>query len=134
MEDANDSGIRGYRDLRVWQKAMDIAVLTYSISKSFPRDEIFGLTSQARRAAASVAANIAEGYGRGTRPAYISFLRISQGSLKDLETHMMLAVRVGITESKAVDHLLSEADHLGRMLRTLLKKLASSAPIPSPKP
>jgi len=124
MEDASETPIRGYRDLRVWQKAMDLAVLTYDISNTFPRDEMFGLTSQARRAAASVAANIAEGYGRGTRPAYISFLRISQGSLKELETHMMLAVRVGIAEPAAVEGLLAEADRLGRMMRTLLKKLA----------
>jgi four helix bundle protein len=104
---------------------MDLAVLTYDISRTFPREEMFGMTSQARRAAASVAANIAEGYGRGTRPAYISFLRISQGSLKELETHMMLAVRVGIADAASVERLLSEADRLGRMIRTLLRKLAS---------
>lgn len=125
MDDAPDSTIRSYQDLRVWQKAMDLAVLTYEITKAFPRDEMFGLTSQTRRAAASVAANIAEGYGRGTRPAYISFLRISQGSLKELETHMMLAARLGIAEPTAVEHLLAETVRLGRMTRTLLKKLTA---------
>lgn len=124
--------IRGYRDLRVWQAAMDLAVLTYQISKTFPREEMFGLTSQARRAAGSVAANIAEGYGRGTRPAYISFLRISQGSLKELETHMMLAVRVGIAAPEAVERLLTEADSLGRMLRALLKTLTVPATASKP--
>ncbi len=119
--------IRGYRDLLVWQKAMVIAELTYVLSRSFPREEQFGLTSQARRAAASVAANIAEGYGRGTRPSYASFVRIAQGSLKELETHLMLAERVGVAKAGSIDAILAEADELGKMFRSLLNKL-------SPKP
>ncbi|MDP2118047.1 MAG: four helix bundle protein [Brevundimonas sp.] len=119
--------IRGYRDLLVWQKAMVIAEQTYLLSRSFPREEQFGLTSQARRAAASVAANIAEGYGRGTRPSYASFVRIAQGSLKELETHLMLAERVGVAKSGSIDAILAEADELGKMFRSLLNKL-------SPKP
>ncbi len=119
--------IQGYRDLLVWQKAMVIAEKTYLLSRSFPREEQFGLTSQARRAAASVAANIAEGYGRGTRPSYASFVRIAQGSLKELETHLMLAERVGVTKAGSIDTILADADELGRMFRSLLNKL-------SPKP
>jgi four helix bundle protein len=119
--------IRGYRDLLIWQKAMAIAEQTYLLSRSFPREEQFGLTSQARRAAASVAANIAEGYGRGTRPSYASFVRIVQGSLKELETHLMLAERVGVAKSGTTDSILSDADELGKMFRSLLGKL-------SPKP
>ena len=119
--------IQGYRDLLVWQKAMVIAELTYVLSRSFPREEQFGLTSQARRAAASVAANIAEGYGRGTRPSYASFVRIAQGSLKELETHLMLAERVGVAKAGSIDAILAEADELGKMFRSLLNKL-------SPKP
>ena len=76
--------IGGYRDLLVWQRAMSIAERTYRLSRTFPREEQFGLTSQARRAAVSVAANIAEGFGRGSRPSYASFVRIAQGSLKNL--------------------------------------------------
>ena len=120
-------GIRGYRDLLVWKKAMLIAEQTYLLSRSFPREEQFGLTSQARRAAASVAANIAEGYGRGTRPSYANFVRIAQGSLKELETHLMLAERVGVAKSGSIDAILAEADELGKMFRSLLHKL-------SPKP
>lgn len=123
--------IRGYRDLVVWQRAMHIAEQTYLLSRSFPRDEQFGLTSQTRRAAVSIAANIAEGYGRGSRAAYASFIRIAQGSLKELETHLMIAERVGATKTGSVDAILSEADELGRMLRSLLTKLASD---PKPKP
>ena len=87
------SKISGYRDLVVWQRAMELAEATYLLTKRFPPDEQYGLTSQARRAAASVAANIAEGYGRQTRASYVSFLRIAQGSLKELETHLILAER-----------------------------------------
>lgn len=118
------NAIRGYRDLRVWQRAMGIAESTYRLTKAFPREEQFGLTSQARRAAASVAANIAEGYGRGTRPAYASFVRIAQGSLKELETHLILAERVNICSPGSTKPILSEADELGRMLRALLAKLS----------
>jgi len=117
--------IRGYRDLVVWQRAMQIAEQTYLLSRSFPREEQFGLTSQTRRAAVSIAANIAEGYGRGTRPAYASFVRIAQGSLKELETHLMLAERVGATQAGSVEGILAEADELGRMLRSSLTKLTS---------
>jgi four helix bundle protein len=116
--------IRGYRDLLVWQRAMDIAEATYRLTASFPREEQFGLTSQARRAAASVAANIAEGYGRATRPAYANFVRIAQGSLKELETHLILAERVGACPAGSTDAILAEADELGRMLRALLNKLS----------
>jgi hypothetical protein len=77
--------MQGYRDLAVWQRGMDLAAETYALTKVFPRDELFGLTSQARRAAASIPANIAEGWGRQTRPAYANHLRIAQGSLKELE-------------------------------------------------
>ena len=115
--------IRGYRDLLVWKKAMLIAEQTYHLSRSFPREEQFGLTSQARRAAASVAANIAEGYGRGTRPSYANFVRIAQGSLKELETHLMLAERVGVAKSGSTAAILAEADELGKMFRSLLNKL-----------
>lgn len=119
--------MKGYRDLVIWQRAMGLAEATYRVTRGFPSDERFGLTSQARRAAVSVAANIAEGYGRGTRPAYVSFVRIAQGSLMELETHLMLAERIGLCPEGATAELLTEADELGRMVRTLLTRL-------SPKP
>jgi four helix bundle protein len=104
---------------------MALAEAVYLLTRSFPPDERFGLTSQARRAAASVPANIAEGYGRGTRPAYISFVNISQGSLKELETHLMLAARVGACRPDDISGMLDEADQLGRMLRALAQSLRS---------
>jgi four helix bundle protein len=113
----------GYRDLVVWQRGMSLAEATYRVTQGFPREEQFGLISQARRAAVSIPANIAEGYGRGTRPAYISFVRIAQGSLKELETHLLLACRLGFCSEDAAAPLLDEADELGRMIRSLLTKL-----------
>ncbi|WP_428151430.1 four helix bundle protein [Brevundimonas sp.] len=126
------SAIGGYRGLVVWQRAMTIAEHVYELTRSFPREEQFGLTSQARRAAVSIAANIAEGYGRGTRPAYASFVRIAQGSLKELETHLLIAERVGFVAMAEVESVLADADELGRMLRSLLNKLRPNDLSPKP--
>jgi four helix bundle protein len=75
----------------VWQAAIDLAVDCYEFTKWFPKEEVYGLTSQIRRAATSVAANIAEGHGREVTGSFIQFLRIAQGSLKELETHMLIS-------------------------------------------
>ena len=117
------SEVRSYRDLQVWQRAMDLAVGTYELTKAYPRDELFGLTSQSRRAAASIAANIAEGYGRASKPSYLSFLRIARGSLKELETHLILAERVGLLASGAAAPLLEQTDEVGRMLHGLITRV-----------
>ena len=117
------SEVSSYRDLLVWQKAMDMAVATYDLTRAFPRDELFGLTSQSRRSAASVAANIAEGYGRATRQAYIGFLRIAQGSLKELETHLILSERVGVAAAGSTRSILDQSEEIGRMLKSLISKL-----------
>lgn len=119
------SGVRSYKDLLVWQKAMDVAAATYELTRAYPREELFGLTSQSRRAAVSIAANIAEGYGRDSRPSFIQFLRVSQGSLKELETHLLLAARVTVTDSRTIKPILRDLDELGKMLRGLIKALNS---------
>lgn len=112
-----------YRDLRVWQIAMSVAEQCYRQTKSFPREELFGLTSQIRRAASSIAANIAEGHGRETTGSFIQFLRIAQGSTKELETHLLLAQRVQLLNPAAADTLLASADEIGKMLRALIRSL-----------
>ena len=117
------SEVRSYRDLQVWQRAMDVAVGTYELTKAYPREELFGLTSQSRRAAASIAANIAEGYGRASKASYLNFLRIARGSLKELETHLILAERVGLGRPEAVGPLLDKTDELGRMLHGLITRV-----------
>src|SRR2546421_9349556 len=91
--------IRSYRDLRVWKEAMNLAEAACRLTGQFPKHEIYGFTAQIRRAAASVPANIAEGYGRESRGAYVQFLRVAQGSLKELETHLLLATRIDLTSN-----------------------------------
>lgn len=115
--------INSYRDLRVWQDAMTLAEGCYLLTKAFPRDELFGLTSQIRRAASSIAANVAEGHGRESTQQFIQFLRISQGSLKELETHLLLAQRVGIARQEAIEPSLDQCTSIGKMLRALIRSL-----------
>lgn len=100
---------------------MLIAELCYEATKNFPKEEMFGLTSQMRRAATSIAANIAEGYGRENPGSFVQFLRIAQGSLKELETHILLARRVGFMGEKAEIDLLVQCEENGKMLRALIR-------------
>lgn len=102
---------------------MDMAVECYSATKRFPAHEMYGMTSQIRRASVSIAANIAEGYGRENTGAYIQFLRIARGSLKELETHVILSERVGLMAATDADSLLAKATEIGKMLNALIKKL-----------
>ncbi|MER8708156.1 four helix bundle protein [Mesorhizobium sp. M0323] len=117
--------IASYRDLIVWQQAMDLTVAIYQVTRTWPKDEIYGLTGQVRRAATSVPANIAERYGRESRASYQQFLRIAQGSLKELETHLLIAQRVGITSREAVESLMPHSESVGKLLRLLIRKLSA---------
>ncbi len=117
------STIKSYRDLMVWQKAMDLTVLIYALTEGLPRHEEFGLKSQIRRSASSIPANIAEGHGRDHLGDYLHHLSIAKGSLAELETHLLLAVRLGyLTEPQTKESFLS-ADEVGRMLGGLSSKL-----------
>lgn len=180
------SDLRSYRDLKVWQEGMNIAEACYQITKTFPREELYGMTSQIRRSAtlrvgnresgigsrkflgyelvllsnlfcikkqglcpflkatdclptphcllptprpfgalsaASIPANVAEGYGREYRAEYIQFLRIAQGSLKELETHLLLSVRVKLATNQVIEPLLNRCESLGKMIRSLIRSL-----------
>lgn len=119
----SDGEIRSYRDLRVWQEAMTLAVDCYELTRTFPKDEMYAMTSQIRRASGSVAANIAEGHGRDHTGSFVHALRIAQGSLKELETHLILAERVHLAASDAVNALLVRCDGLGRQMRSLIRSL-----------
>ncbi|MDW6025118.1 four helix bundle protein [Mesorhizobium sp. BAC0120] len=118
------SEVQSHRDLVVWQQAIDLAVAVYQVTKNWPKDELYGLTAQARRAATSVAANIAEGYGRENRGSYQQFLRIAQGSLKELETHLTIAQRIGIARDDAIAPTLERSESVGKLLRLLIRKLS----------
>lgn len=102
---------------------MSLAVDIYDLTRAFPREEQFGMTSQLRRAAVSVAANIAEGYGRQQTKPFVQFLRVSQGSLKETETLLLLSERVGLVEAAAIRSCLDRCERIGRMLVGLVRKL-----------
>jgi four helix bundle protein len=119
----SDQSINSYRDLRVWQDAMALAESCYRLTGSFPRDELFGLTAQTRRAAGSIPANIAEGHGREHTGSFVQHLRIAQGSLKELETHLILAERVGILSASESQVALTQCESLGKMIRALIRSL-----------
>jgi len=102
---------------------MDLAVVCYRVTAGFPKSETFGMTSQIRRSSASIAANIAEGYGRQSRGSYVQFLRVAQGSLKELETFLLLAERVGLAPSDAFVGPLESCETVGKMLQSLIRSV-----------
>ncbi len=118
--------VRNYQDLIVWQKAMDLVELIYSSSKSFPRDEIYGLTSQLRRAAVSIASNIAEGQGRRTTADFLRYLSISYGSLREVETQTLIAARLQYLTTGRSQEILKVAGEVGRLLNGLMSSLTRS--------
>jgi four helix bundle protein len=118
--------IESYRDLRVWQASMAVAAEIYRATAAASNDWKFALGSQTLRAATSVPANIAEGYGRGTTGAYVQFLRIARGSLKEVETHLLLGQRVGALPSDRIEEILGELDGAGRMLNALIRSREAS--------
>lgn len=115
--------IRSYQDLTVWQESMNLAETCYKATKNFPKEEIYGMTSQIRRSATSIPANIAEGYGREYRQEYIQFLRIAQGSLKELETHLLLSKRVELIATEETNLILQQCSLVGKLLRALIRSL-----------
>ena len=117
--------VASYRDLIAWQKAMDVVTEVYRLTESFPSREQFGLTNQARRAAVSVPSNIAEGQGRNTTKDYIHFLRISRGSLQELETQLMIGQRLGFADAAVTDTLLAKTTEVSRIISGLINSLSS---------
>ena len=112
-----------HKDLNVWKKSMDLAVLIYDLTNAFPNDERFGLTSQMRRAAVSIPSNIAEGAARKSDKEFLQFLSIALGSLSELETQYLLAIRINIIESNdVVAHSLIDVKKLILGFRNYLKK------------
>jgi len=115
--------VNSYRDLRVWQESMELAQQCYGLTRVFPREETFGLSFQIKRSASSIPANIAEGYGVENTRAFIRRLRIAQGSLKELETHLILAERVGVTAIGTTESLMAKCESVGKMLRLFIRSL-----------
>lgn len=117
------SEIHSFRDLKAWQKSLDLSQRLYCITQSFPKHEMFGLVQQIRRASVSVPANIAEGWGRGSTPDYVRFLRTSRGSLCEIETEVHLAQRLGYLPPLEMDRLLKDVEECSRILQGLIASL-----------
>ena len=116
---------KNFRDLKVWQLGMQLAEEVYHLSQQFPKHEVYGLGSQIQRAAVSIPANIAEGHAIGSTKDFARFLGIAQGSLAELETHLMLAERMKYGNPIQIGSLLSRCGEEARMLRALRKSVRS---------
>lgn len=115
--------IRSFRDLRIWTKGIELVKKIYKITHTFPKEEMFGLTSQLRRAAVSIPSNIAEGHIRNHQKEFKQFLFISLSSLAEVETQLIIAKELGYIENIKHEAVLSDVDILGKQVRTLISKL-----------
>jgi four helix bundle protein len=119
--------IQSFRDLKVWQRAMDLTLALYKLTQTFPREEIYGLTSQLRRAGVSVASNIAEGFGRRSRSDYRSYLCMARGSVLEIQTQLEIARQLGYGDPAQIANAEAMADESSRMLSALIEKLGVRA-------
>jgi four helix bundle protein len=124
--------IRSYRDLQVWQKAMELVEQCYQATRLFPSEERFGLTNQIRRAAVSIPSNIAEGHGRAHTKEFLNHLSMVRGSINELETQLEISHRVGFMSEESLKPLLALCDEIGRMTTVLRQKLESRVLPPTP--
>ena len=117
--------IEGFQNLTTWQKAYELALEIYKMTKGFPKDEQYGLISQIRRAAISVSANISEGYERQYRKEYIQFLMIAKGSLGELETYLLFSRDLGYISIKEYESIHEKRQEVGKLLKGLIRSLYS---------
>ena len=117
------TNVKSYRDLMVWQKSMTLVTEVYTVTRSFPSDEIYALTSQLRRCAVSIPSNIAEGYGRNSTSDYKRFLQIAVGSIFELQTQIEIAVNLRYLSAETFGNLCNAAKEIELMLLSLIRKL-----------
>ena len=113
-----------FRDLIVWQRAIQMSVAVYGLTSRFPREELYGLTSQLRRAGVSVASNIAEGYGRGSSGEYKQFLGMARGSNSEVQTQLVIARELGFGLPALLDKSEGLSNEVGKMIAAILRTLA----------
>jgi four helix bundle protein len=119
--------MRDFHDLKVWAKAHQLVLAIYKVSAGFPQSEIYALTNQARRAAVSIASNIAEGCGRNTEPEFARFLQIAMGSASEVQYHLLLAHDLGFLNNQESQQLESDVTEVKRMLTALIQKLTAES-------
>ena len=114
-----------YKELQVWQKAMDLVVEIYKISKLLPKEEVYGISDQLRRAAVSIPSNIAEGQSRNSAKEFIQFLSIARGSLAELETQLLICTKVNMLSEDNIAEAQNITTEVGKMIKGLMNKLNS---------
>ena len=113
-----------HREQFVWKRSVEICVICYQLTKHFPKSELYGLTNQIRRAAVSVPSNIAEGYGRTYKKEYVRSLRIALGSLRELDTQLIIAKKVGLAEPELFTNAMNEVEEMQKIMVSTLQKLS----------
>ncbi len=124
LENEETMTVKSFRDLRVWQAAMDLVEKIYRLTQKFPTQEAYGLTNQLRRAAVSIPSNIAEGHARQHTKEYLNFLSVAQGSLAELQTQIEIASRLGYVAHAATDEVLNDSIPLSKQLYALRNAIA----------
>ncbi len=120
--------VNNYRDLLVWKQGIELVKLIYKITREFPKEELYGLTSQIRRCAVSIPSNIAEGHARDSLKEYIQFLSIAAGSLAELQTQLVIAKELGMGQAKYIEVAEQLAEKTLKMLRSLQRALKNKLP------
>ncbi|MBE0516899.1 MAG: four helix bundle protein [Methanophagales archaeon] len=115
--------MNSYQDLEVWKKAMELVTDIYKVTQTFPKEELYSMTNQLRRASVSVPANIAEGWGRGTTKEYMQFLRIARGSLLEVETLMTISRNLGYVNAQIQEPILQKILEISKMVNALINSL-----------
>lgn len=115
--------VRNYKDLIAWQRAMDLVEAVYHRTERFPKEEVFGLTAQIRRAVVSIPSNIAEGEGRNSKNEFLRFLSIAHGSLREVETQLLIAVRLNYLTAADIEPTQRLCEEIGRILSGLMNSL-----------
>ena len=118
--------VKSYQDLIVWQKAMNVATMIYSLVKKLPKEELFALSDQMRRAAVSIPSNIAEGQARNSTREFLQFLAIARGSKAELETQLLLCVQVNYLAPTDISEVMEQLQEVGKMLHALTKTLTTA--------
>lgn len=121
------SNIKSYKDLLIWQKGIDIVTDLYQLVENFPKEELYALSSQLKRAAVSIPSNIAEGYGRNSTQSYIHFVSISRGSLFELETQLLVAQKLKFIKNETLfSNIMNQITEETKMINSFINKLESS--------
>jgi four helix bundle protein len=120
-----EKGIKSFRDLNIWHKGIDLVKNVYKETQNFPREEIYGLTNQLRRAAISIPSNIAEGHIRQHRTEFRQFLSVALGSLAELETQIVISKELNYVSDETLNNFIEQVHSLGKMIRGLIKKLTN---------